>query len=109
MAFDLDLIRFGLDGLIEINGFRASFSPVSMDNDLGWEGNVEVGRLLGDRLLVEHLCTVHVSPRQQQVLDLQFDSLLPVALPGGVVEVGTLMILLPFLYTWLVLEEHFSS
>ena len=74
-----------------------------MDDDLGRAGNVEVGGVrLVERLLVEHACTVHVSPGQQQVLDLQLASLLPVFQPCGVVEVSTLIIVIlpPFLYTW---------
>lgn len=80
-----------------------------MDDDLGWEGDVEEGRLLAQRLLVEGFCTVSVSPRQQQVLDLQFDSLLPVALPRGVVQVSTLGVLLPFLYTWMIRGTPFIT
>lgn len=77
-------------------------SPVPMDDDLGRAGDIEEGGLLclGERLLIEHVCTVHVSPRQQQILDLQLDSLLPVLQPCSVVEVSTLNISLPLLYTW---------
>ncbi len=73
-----------------------------MDDDLGWAGDVEVGGLLGisERILVEHVRTVHVPPGQQQVLDLQLGSLLPVLRPGGVVEVRALIVFLPFVYTW---------
>ena len=70
-----------------------------MDDDLGREGHVEVGRLLCvcERLLAKHECTVHVPPGQQQVLDPQLDSLLPILLPADVVQVGAL-----FLNAWAV-------
>lgn len=73
-----------------------------MDDDLCRVGDVEVGRLLlcfGERLLVEHLGTVHVPPCEQQVLHLELDFLLPVLQPGGVVEVRALFIALNFLHT----------
>lgn len=74
-----------------------------MDDDLGGQGRVEVQGLLcvSQSLLCEHLCTVHVPPGQQQVLDLHLDSLLLILQPGGVVQVSTL-ISLPLLYTWSV-------
>lgn len=98
--------------LIEEKGFSGPWrlsSPVSMDDDFGRAGSVEVGGLLGERLLVEGLCTVHVSPRQQQVLDLQLESLLPVAPPCGVVDVRALIVPLPFLYTWWIRGNYFTG
>lgn len=79
-----------------------------MDDDFGWAGGVEVGGRHAERLLAEHLCTVHVAPCQQQVLDLQFDSLLLVLEPCGVVEVGTLLVSLLFLYTWLSRRTYYT-
>lgn len=85
-----------------MNCIRVSSSPVPVDDDLGRAGDVEVGGLLrfGERLLVELVCTVHVSPRQQQVLNLHLRSLLPVLRPRGVVEVSTLFIFPPLLFAW---------
>lgn len=40
-----------------------------MDDDLGWVGHIEV--CVVERLLAEFLCTVHIPPGQQQVLDPQ--------------------------------------
>lgn len=74
-------------------------SPVAMDDDFCWEGDIEVGGLLVKRVLVEHLCTVEVLSGQQQVADLQLYSLLPVALKCCVVEVSTLIVSQNFLHT----------
>lgn len=65
-----------------------------MDDDLGWVGHVEV--CVVQRLLAEFLCTVHVAPGEQQVLDLQLLPLLSILLPGCVSQICTLNI---FLYT----------
>lgn len=81
-----------------------------MDDDFGWAGGVEVRSLRpSERLVVEHLCTVHVFPGQQQVLDPQFDSVVSVLLPCGVVEVSTLIIPLTLLYTWEVQKDRSDS
>lgn len=89
---------------MEDPSLRVFSSPVPVDDDRGRAGRVEAGGLLcvTERLLVEHVGAVHVSPGQQQVLDPQLDPLLPVLQPGGVVQVSALVISLPFLYTWTI-------
>lgn len=65
-----------------------------MDDDLCWVGHIEV--CVVERLLPEHMSTVHVPPGEQQILDLQLQPLLSILLPGCVVQVSTLYV---FLYT----------
>lgn len=63
-----------------------------MDDDLCWVGHIEV--CVVERLLAECMCTVHVSPGEQQVPDLQLQPLLSILSPGCVVQVSTLYIFL---------------
>lgn len=63
-----------------------------MDDDLRWEGHIEVR--VDERPLGEFMCTVHVPPGQQEVPDKDLLPLLSKLLPGCVVQVGTLYIFL---------------
>lgn len=70
-------------------------SPVAVDDDLSGARYDKVGSLLWvcDRLVGEGLRAVLILPGQQQILHLQLETLLPILPPGGVAQLGTLLLI----------------
>lgn len=70
-------------------------SPVAVDDDLSGARHDKVGSLLWvcDRLVGEGLRAVLILPGQQQILHPQLETLLPILPPGGVAQLGTLLLI----------------